>query len=155
MCRSRREVSNEYLFTNIGIGAAENELCKIFPLSVYRSPRYKPQTIALSGCFEFFSKHVFFYKLLLTLLQTAKEARTENGSKPLTVQNREQPRMDLSMFGRATSARSFRSGLRSRGARGRSAGRAARPGHSVRWGRSGAKFFTPELERIFLTLTFF
>ena len=41
MCRSRRELSNAYLLAKIGVDTAENEPCKVCPLSVYRSPRYK------------------------------------------------------------------------------------------------------------------
>ena len=39
MCRSRRELSNEYLLAKIGFDKAENEPCKVCPLSAYRSPR--------------------------------------------------------------------------------------------------------------------
>ena len=39
MCRSRRELSNAYLLAKIGVDTAENEPCKVCPLSVYRSPR--------------------------------------------------------------------------------------------------------------------
>ena len=39
LCRSRRELSNEYLLAKIGVDTAENEPCKVCPLSVYRSPR--------------------------------------------------------------------------------------------------------------------
>ena len=31
MCRSRRELSNEYLLANFGFDTAENEPCKSFP----------------------------------------------------------------------------------------------------------------------------
>ena len=37
LCRSRRELSNEYLLAKIGVDTAENEPCKVCPLSVYRS----------------------------------------------------------------------------------------------------------------------
>ena len=40
MCRSRRELSNEYLLAKIGVDTAENEPCKVCPLSAYRSPRF-------------------------------------------------------------------------------------------------------------------
>ena len=40
MCRSRRELSNEYLIAKIGFDTAENEPCKVCPLSAYRSPRF-------------------------------------------------------------------------------------------------------------------
>ena len=40
MCRSRRELSNEYVLAKIGVDTAENEPCKVCPLSVYRSPRF-------------------------------------------------------------------------------------------------------------------
>ena len=40
LCRSRREHSNEYLLTNFGFDTAENEPCKVCPLSAYRSPRF-------------------------------------------------------------------------------------------------------------------
>ena len=40
LCRSRRELSNEYLFAKFGFDTAENEPCKVCPLSAYRSPRY-------------------------------------------------------------------------------------------------------------------
>ena len=36
LCRSRRDVSNEYLVAKIGLDPAENEPCKVCPLSVYR-----------------------------------------------------------------------------------------------------------------------
>ena len=39
LCRSRRELSNEYLFAKFGFDTAENEPCKVCPLSAYRSPR--------------------------------------------------------------------------------------------------------------------
>ena len=39
LCRSRRELSNAYLLAKIGVDTAENEPCKVCPLSVYRSPR--------------------------------------------------------------------------------------------------------------------
>ena len=45
LCRSRRELSNEYLLAKFGFdtaaaAAAENEPCKVCPLSAYRSPRF-------------------------------------------------------------------------------------------------------------------
>ena len=40
MCRSRRELSNEYLLAKFGFDTAESEPCKVCPLSAYRSPRY-------------------------------------------------------------------------------------------------------------------
>ena len=43
MCRSRRELSDAYLLAKVGFDTAENEACKVCPLSVYRSPRYGPQ----------------------------------------------------------------------------------------------------------------
>ena len=39
LCRSRRELSNEYLLANFGFDTAENEPCKVCPLSAYGSPR--------------------------------------------------------------------------------------------------------------------
>ena len=39
LCRSRRELSNEYLLAKSGVDTAENEPCKVCPLSAYRSPR--------------------------------------------------------------------------------------------------------------------
>ena len=33
LCRSRRELSNEYLLANFGFDTAENEPCKVCPLS--------------------------------------------------------------------------------------------------------------------------
>ena len=48
MCRSRRELSNEYLLAKFGFDTAENEPCKVCPLSVYRSPR----------CLEDYNKEV-------------------------------------------------------------------------------------------------
>ena len=41
LCRSRRELSNDYLLAKIGVDTAENEPCKVCPLSAYRSPRYE------------------------------------------------------------------------------------------------------------------
>ena len=40
MCRSRRELSNEYLLAKFGFDTAENEPCKVCPLSAYGSPRF-------------------------------------------------------------------------------------------------------------------
>ena len=40
LCRSRRELSKEYLLAKFGFDTAENEPCKVCPLSVYRPPRY-------------------------------------------------------------------------------------------------------------------
>ena len=40
LCRSRRELSNEYLLTKFGFDTAENEPCKVCSLSAYRSPRF-------------------------------------------------------------------------------------------------------------------
>ena len=40
MCRFRRELSNEYLLAKFGFDTAENEPCKVCPLSTYRSPRF-------------------------------------------------------------------------------------------------------------------
>ena len=45
LCRSRRELSNEYLLAKIGVDTAENEPCKVCPLSAYRSPRFECVTI--------------------------------------------------------------------------------------------------------------
>ena len=42
MCRSRRELSNEYLLAKIGVDTAENEPLQVCPLSAYRSPRFPP-----------------------------------------------------------------------------------------------------------------
>ena len=39
LCRSRREHSNAYLLAKFGFDTAENEPCKVCPLSAYRSPR--------------------------------------------------------------------------------------------------------------------
>ena len=51
MCRSRRELSNEYLLAKFGFDTADNEPCKVCPLSAYRSPRYGlvPLANALKG----------------------------------------------------------------------------------------------------------
>ena len=38
LCRSRRELSNAYLLAKIGVDTAENEPCKVCPVSAYRSP---------------------------------------------------------------------------------------------------------------------
>ena len=40
LCRSRRELSNEYLLAKIGVDTAENEPLQVCPLSAYRSPRF-------------------------------------------------------------------------------------------------------------------
>ena len=39
LCRSRRELSNEYSLAKFGFYTAENEPCKVCTLSAYRSPR--------------------------------------------------------------------------------------------------------------------
>ena len=41
LCRSRRELSNEYLLAKFGFDTAENEPFQVCPLSAYGSPRYK------------------------------------------------------------------------------------------------------------------
>ena len=43
LCRSRRELSNEYLLAKFGFDTAENEPCKVCPLSAYRSPRFNKE----------------------------------------------------------------------------------------------------------------
>ena len=45
LCRSRRELSNEYFLAKFGFDTAENGLCKVCPLSVYRSPSSRPPTL--------------------------------------------------------------------------------------------------------------
>ena len=45
LCRSRRELSNEYLLAKIGVDTAENEPCKVCPFSAYRSPRFDKGTL--------------------------------------------------------------------------------------------------------------
>ena len=45
LCRSRRQLSNEYLLAKIGVDTAENEPCKVCPLSAYRSPRWIADTV--------------------------------------------------------------------------------------------------------------
>ena len=40
LCRSRRELSNEYLLAKFGFDTAENEPFQVCPLSAYRSPRF-------------------------------------------------------------------------------------------------------------------
>ena len=39
LCRSRRELSNEHFLGKFGFDTAENEPCKVCPLSVHGSPR--------------------------------------------------------------------------------------------------------------------
>ena len=39
LCKSLRELSNEYLLAKVRFDTAENEPCKVCPLSAYRSPR--------------------------------------------------------------------------------------------------------------------
>ena len=39
LCRSRRELSNAYFLAKFGFDTAENDPCKVCPLSAYRSPR--------------------------------------------------------------------------------------------------------------------
>ena len=40
LCRSRQELSNEYLLAKFGFDTAEDEPCKVCPLSAYRSPKF-------------------------------------------------------------------------------------------------------------------
>ena len=49
LCRSRWELSNEYLLAKFGFDTAENEPCKVCPLSAYRSPRLR--------CFSWRNRH--------------------------------------------------------------------------------------------------
>ena len=44
-CRSRRELSNEYLLAKIGFDTEENEPCKVCPLSMYRSRRFEEMVV--------------------------------------------------------------------------------------------------------------
>ena len=53
MRRSRRELSNEYLLAKFGFDTAENETCKVCPLSAYR-PR--PVRIIIFFLFFFFRR---------------------------------------------------------------------------------------------------
>ena len=39
LCRSRRELSNAYFLAKVGFDTADNEPCKVCPLSAYRPPR--------------------------------------------------------------------------------------------------------------------
>ena len=48
LCRSRRERSNEYLLAKFGFDTAENEPCKVCPLSAYRSLLQISQVEAIS-----------------------------------------------------------------------------------------------------------
>merc|ERR1712078_27349 len=41
LCRSRRELSHEYLLAKFGFDTAENEPCKVCPLSVRSPPRFR------------------------------------------------------------------------------------------------------------------
>ena len=52
LCRSRRELSNEYLFAQFGFDTAENEPFKFCPLSVYRFPRLQLLHYELIVSFE-------------------------------------------------------------------------------------------------------
>ena len=45
MCRSRRELANEHLLEKFGFDTAENEPCKVCPLSAYSSPRLNGPTL--------------------------------------------------------------------------------------------------------------
>ena len=54
MCRSRQELSNAHLLAKFGFDTAENEPCKVCPLSAYRSPRCVSDVLrVLSGDDEF------------------------------------------------------------------------------------------------------
>ena len=60
MCRSRRELSNEYLLSKFGFDTAENEPCKACPLSAYRSPRYDPiKVLGFDQCWSASPKETF------------------------------------------------------------------------------------------------
>ena len=48
-CRSRREFANDYLLAKYGFNTAENEPCKVCPLSPYRSPRSRRWRKPLAG----------------------------------------------------------------------------------------------------------
>ena len=48
LCRSWRELSNEYLLAKFGFDTAENEPFKVCPLSVYRSPRWRTRRTTAS-----------------------------------------------------------------------------------------------------------
>ena len=55
LCRSRRELSNEYLLAKFGFDTAENEPFQVCPLSAYRSPRFGQTPLhhaAMNGQFE-------------------------------------------------------------------------------------------------------
>ena len=63
LCRSRQELSNEYLLAKIGVDTAENEPCKVCPLSAYRSPRYVRGLVL--DCIEgrLFPEHKYIFSL--------------------------------------------------------------------------------------------
>ena len=50
MCRSRRELSNEYVIAKIGFDTAENKPCNFCPLSAYRSPRFHYEFVLSQSC---------------------------------------------------------------------------------------------------------
>ena len=59
MCRSRRELSNESLLAKFGFDTAENEPCKVCPLSTYRSPRCKNKFVLTMSAVEFYLGSMF------------------------------------------------------------------------------------------------
>ena len=70
MCRSRRELSNEYLLAKFGFDTAENKPCKVCPLSAYRSPRLPGESLRPRAetefCLATYSLAAFFVIFALT-----------------------------------------------------------------------------------------
>ena len=48
-CRSPQELSNEHLLAKFGFDTADNEPCKVCPLSAHRSPRWRAATRPCRG----------------------------------------------------------------------------------------------------------
>ena len=86
MCRSRRVLSNKYLLAKFGFDTAENEPCKVCPLSAYRSPRLKcnaPKT-QVADVSRFFGQLHQINQLQIPITTESKRHRG-NLRKPIDV----------------------------------------------------------------------
>ena len=78
LCRSRGELSNAYLLAKSGFDTAENEPCKVCPLSVCSSPEVHPssrlETLSRMPCFGRFR---YYSSLSLGLLSSRVPVASE------------------------------------------------------------------------------
>ena len=77
LCRSRREFPNEYLLAKFGFNIAENEPCKVFPLSAYRSLRLDTWIEGITNIYNNAAKE---YGLTIDMAGVVQAAQANNAN---------------------------------------------------------------------------